>query len=297
MKLRLFNIGRTNICVSAAALAAIVAAALIDKAGDMAMSIAALSLHECAHTLAAMAVGKHIDEIELTPVGMCATLSGSRPNAADELFIASAGPIFSLFAGLGCFYVYESGLVESETVYDFASVNMAVAVVNMIPALPLDGGRMLESLLKRRLRGRQVTVICTVLGVLCGLAVTIAGVYIALDTKKPPIAAVFGMFVAISAIRRSREQDTYSARRLAFSRERVHSGLTAGVYTVALGGNVTAKQALRAIRGSGITVFIVLDGQMRTLGSINEAELYEAMAALGTEATLSRIIKEMRRRH
>ncbi len=295
MKLRLFSIGRTNICISVAAFAAMLLAVLMNRAGDMAISIVVLTLHECAHTLAAMVTGRHVDEIELTPVGLCATLSGSRPNVADELFIASTGPIFSLFAGLGCFYVYKSGLLDSQTVYTFASVNMAVAVVNLIPAVPLDGGRMLESLLRKRLNGRQVTIICTLIGALCGTAVIAVGIYIAVIAKQPPVAAVFGMFMAVSAIKRSREQDIYPTRRLAFSRERACSGLGTSVYTVALDRNVTAKQALRTIRGSGITVFIVLDGQMRTLGSINEAELYEAMAVLGTEATLGRIIKEMRR--
>lgn len=295
MKLRLFNIGRTYICVSTFALAAIMAAVLMNKAGDMAISIVVLTMHECAHTLAAMAAGKHIDEIELTPVGLCATLSGSRPNVTDELFIASAGPIFSLFAGLGCFYIYESGLIEAEALYKFATVNIAVATVNMIPAVPLDGGRMLECLLRSRLSGRRVTIICTLLGLCCGAGVIAVGIYIAIEAKQPPIAAVFGLFMAISAIKRGREQDAYPARRLASSHERIRLGLEMSVHAVALDRSVTAKQALRAVRGSGITVFIVLDRQMRTLGSINEAELYEAMAVLGTEVTLARILKEMRR--
>ena len=86
MKIRLFTLGRADISISIGALMVVIAAVLMGRADDLALSMAALSLHEGAHTLAAMAAGKRVGEIELTSVGLCATIAGKRPNVFDELF-------------------------------------------------------------------------------------------------------------------------------------------------------------------------------------------------------------------
>lgn len=290
MKIRLFTLGRADISISIGALAVVAAAVLMGRAGDMALCMAALSLHEGAHTLAAMAAGRRVGEIELTPVGFCARLSGKRPNVFDELFIASAGPLFSLFGGLGCYCVNKSGLIAADIVERFAYINIAIAAVNMIPAVPLDGGRMLECALRHRLRGKSVRLICMLTGILCSAAVTAAGVYAAVYASAPPMGAVFGLFMAVSAIRHSRGQDVYTARRLAGARERIGAGLGAGIAGVAMDKNVSARQALRFARGSGLTVYAVLDSRMRTIGYVNEAEIYEAMARKGADITLGQVI-------
>ena len=57
MKIRLFTLGRADISISIGALMVVIAAVLMGRADDLALSMAALSLHEGAHTLAAMAAG------------------------------------------------------------------------------------------------------------------------------------------------------------------------------------------------------------------------------------------------
>ena len=116
------------------------------------------------------------------------------------------------------------------------------------------------------------------------------GIYAAVYASAPPTGAVFGLFMAVSAVRHSREQDVYPARRLAGSRERISAGLGTGIAGVAMDQNVPAKQALRCARGGGLTVYAVLDSRMRTIGYVNEAEIYEAMARKGAQITLGQAI-------
>ena len=59
---------------------------------------------------------------------------------------------------------------------------------------------------------------------------------------------------------------------------------------MAMDQNVPAKQALRCARGSGLTVYAVLDSRMRTIGYVNEAEIYEVMARKGAQITLGQVI-------
>ena len=271
MKLRLFTIGRTDITISPAAIVVAVCAVLIGKLELMLLGMLALTLHELAHALAAMAAGKGISEIELSPLGFCARLDSAVIDAGDALFIASAGPLFSLFAGLGSYSAFQSGIAGNDIVKDFAALNVAIASINMLPALPLDGGRMLCSALRQVVKAKTAVIIGSVIGILCGTAVSILGAY--------------------AAIKETKNGAGQSAKRLAANRERLSSGSSTGLNTLAFDSRVTVRQALKAGFGSRITMYAVIGRDMRTLGFINEAELMEAAARFGADKTLGELIE------
>lgn len=66
----------------------------------------------------------------------------------EEIWIAAAGPAFSLILAL--FAAYGARRWESEGLFLFSGLNLVVALFNMIPIGPLDGGRMLKALLIQR---------------------------------------------------------------------------------------------------------------------------------------------------
>lgn len=101
MKIRLFTLGRADISISIGALMVVMAAVLMGRAGDLALSMAALSLHEGAHTLAAMAAGKRVGEIELTSVGLCATIAASAQTYSMNCSLRQRGRFSACSAGLG----------------------------------------------------------------------------------------------------------------------------------------------------------------------------------------------------
>ena len=291
MKLRLFTIGRTDITISPAAIVVAVCAVLIGKLELMLLGMLALTLHELAHALAAMAAGKGISEIELSPLGFCARLDSAVIDAGDALFIASAGPPFSLFPGLGSYSAFQSGIAGNDIVKDFAALNVAIASINMLPALPLDGGRMLCSALRQVVKAKTAVIIGSVIGILCGTAVSILGAYAAIKELASPMLCVLGIFMTVSAIKETKNGAGQSAKRLAANRERLSSGSSTGLNTLAFDSRVTVRQALKAGFGSRITMYAVIGRDMRTLGFINEAELMEAAARFGADKTLGELIE------
>lgn len=110
-------------------------------------------LHELGHSVVAQKNGIPISSIELHVLGGTALMHPpERP--AQELAIALAGPLVSLTLGLaGSAAAYALGLplVPPRTLVDllpfFAAVNLGMALFNLIPALPMDGGRVLRALL------------------------------------------------------------------------------------------------------------------------------------------------------
>ena len=109
--------------------------------------------HEIAHSLVARRYGVEVDGITLWMLGGVAKLGGESPTAGAELRIASAGPATSVglavLFGLGALAASAlgvPGLVGSALGW-LALINGVLAVFNLIPAAPLDGGRILASLL------------------------------------------------------------------------------------------------------------------------------------------------------
>lgn len=111
---------------------------------------ASLLLHELGHALQARREGMEIEGITLWLFGGVAQFRGAFPSAGAELRIAVAGPAVSLALGL-LFSLGAWGIAFPEAVDGVAAwlgyINLVLLVFNMLPALPLDGGRVLRSLL------------------------------------------------------------------------------------------------------------------------------------------------------
>ena len=112
---------------------------------------ASILLHELGHAVQARRDGLEIDGITLWLFGGVAVFRGGFPSAGAEFRIAVAGPLVSLAIGIASLGVAEVGLPEpAEAVAAWLGfINLLLLAFNLLPALPLDGGRMLRAALWR----------------------------------------------------------------------------------------------------------------------------------------------------
>ncbi|WP_408959818.1 site-2 protease family protein [Natrinema sp. 74] len=118
-------------------------------------------LHELGHSLTAQRYGFPIDSITLWLFGGIASFTEMPEDWRQELTIAIAGPIVSVLVGIGSYGLYA---VVPEVLSDaspallngtrfvlgyLAVLNVSLAIFNMLPAFPMDGGRVLRALLAR----------------------------------------------------------------------------------------------------------------------------------------------------
>jgi Zn-dependent protease/predicted transcriptional regulator len=109
-----------------------------------------LLVHELGHAVQARREGMEIEGITLWLFGGVATFKGMFPSAGAEFRIAIAGPLVSLALGLA--FIGAALLITGAEAADGVAawlgyINLALLVFNMLPALPLDGGRVLRSAL------------------------------------------------------------------------------------------------------------------------------------------------------
>lgn len=139
-----------------------------------------VTLHELGHSFAALNYGVPVEQIVLLPIGGVAQLKEIPENPVQELVIAVAGPAvnFALAVLFGAvalaFNISLSNVVEIFTrapEITFESIflytfyyNLFLAVFNLLPAFPMDGGRILRALLATRIRYSRATAVAVSIG-------------------------------------------------------------------------------------------------------------------------------------
>ncbi len=112
-----------------------------------------LVLHELAHSLVARAGGLSVSRVTLFVFGGVSQLEDEPGSPGREFLMAAAGPVMSLLIAGACWgAAVAGGLLRAPewalVPLDYLSmINMALALFNMLPGFPLDGGRVLRSLL------------------------------------------------------------------------------------------------------------------------------------------------------
>lgn len=120
-------------------------------AGVMVVGLAfgSVLLHELGHAVVARKLRVNVSGIELGFLGGAAKMTNLPTTANTELMIAAAGPAVSLVlggAGLGLAALFGSPLLAL-----IGWINLVIAGFNLIPALPMDGGRILRAALSKRM--------------------------------------------------------------------------------------------------------------------------------------------------
>ncbi|NJQ01698.1 site-2 protease family protein [Streptomyces zingiberis] len=146
-----------------------------------------LLAHELSHAVVARRHVVAVDSITLWLLGGVARLRSEAPDPRAEMRIAGAGPLVSLvlgglFAGLAVLLRIASGPgLAADAVAWLAAMNVLLAVFNVLPAAPLDGGRLLRALVWWR-TGDQVraTLAATTAGRALGWALVALGLFLVL---------------------------------------------------------------------------------------------------------------------
>ncbi|MCL6478516.1 MAG: M50 family metallopeptidase [Peptococcaceae bacterium] len=133
-------------------------------------------VHELAHALAAKRLGVVVADVELLPFGGVTRMAGDMAlNPRQEIYIAIAGPAGNLALFLTGLTLKNYGLWDDELNRFFLQCNVMIALFNILPALPLDGGRVYRALLAGSIGIRRATYRAAGFGQAWGVAVILTG--------------------------------------------------------------------------------------------------------------------------
>jgi Zn-dependent protease len=164
---------------------------------------ASVALHELGHSYAAMRYGLETESITLWILGGLASFKTMPREWNREFWIAVAGPITSILVGLACYGMLlvlpASATVTLFVVGWLAVTNVVLAVFNMLPAFPMDGGRVLRALLARNRPYASATRIAARIGTAFAVLFAVVGVL-----SFSPLLLLLALFIYGAATGESR---------------------------------------------------------------------------------------------
>jgi Zn-dependent protease len=165
------------------------------------LSVASLYAHELAHALVARAFGIPVRTISLFLLGGMAHITRESPSPRAELAIALVGPVTSVVIGL-------VGVVASLTLWDvappaaalglwLATMNLPLGIFNLVPAYPLDGGRVLRGLLWFAGQDlRWASTVAARVGQAAAVGLLFSGVWILFDGSSGALSGLWLIMIA-----------------------------------------------------------------------------------------------------
>ncbi len=250
-------------------------------------------LHEFGHALTARRFGVNTRDIILSPIGGVARLDRLPEKPMQEFHVAIAGPLvnvgislalspyFLLVSGdtrqqlqnilLGLFYPESNIFVRDLTPFDYflfglIALNLTLALFNLLPAFPMDGGRVLRALLSLRLGRRRATRVAAYIGQAFAVLLVVYAVW-----QFSIITAFIGIFVFTTAANEYRmvQLDT------SLSQHTVAALSRRNFTKIYLDDPI--EIAAEAMRRGLEKNFLVFDRWQNLAGVLTEASIMEAM--------------------
>ncbi|GAA4920325.1 site-2 protease family protein [Streptomonospora salina] len=235
---------------------------------------ASVLIHELAHCVTARMFGLPVARITLYMLGGLSQIEREAPTPGREFLVAVSGPVLSLAlaaAGFAGYWLVDPQTVVGVLVWQLWVANLLVGVFNLLPGLPLDGGRLVRAavwaLTRRPYAG---TVVAAWGGRLLAVAIVAVPVLYGLATGSAP--DLFGMVWAV-LLASFMWMGAASALRAARVRERVPTlrARRLGRRVVAVGADTSVAEARRRMEAAGARAVVVADTAGTPTSIVNEA--------------------------
>lgn len=243
-----------------------------------------VTLHEFGHALVAKHFHYKTKNITLLPIGGVANMESLPEDPKQELAVAIAGPIVNVIIAI-LLYGYlavtnnllleldEFELGQSNFLFVLMAANLFIAAFNMVPAFPMDGGRVLRALLALRLTRAASTQITSAIGQFIAVFFIVFGLFYNI------ILVLIGVFVLLGA----RSEWFIEHSRFILGEHKVGDILIH--HYQAMKAEDHLDQAVLQLLDSTEDHFLVMEGQA-AVGTINRSMILQAVESESKEARI-----------
>lgn len=267
------------------------AGAAWDGVAFVALLFLCVLLHEFGHIFAARRYGVKTPEVTLWPFGGIARLERIPEKPSEELVVALAGPavnvviaaVLLLFLGgnVGMEHIESIENPQVSLLAKLAAANIFLVVFNLIPAFPMDGGRVLRALLAMRMSHAQATQTAASIGQGLAIGLGVLGIF------GNPMLIIIAVFVFLAA---SGEAGQVQMKQVAQGLL-VEDAMITQFET--LGPTASVGDAAEALIRTTQKEFPIVDGAVHLRGVLTRDAMIRALQAQGPGASVLEAMAEV----
>lgn len=250
--------------------------------------------HEIVHILVARACGLEVGEVELFPFGGVARIEDVLElDPQVEYNVALAGPLFNFFLVAIALLIYANLPTwrQNESFLFFIRCNLVLGFFNLLPALPLDGGRILRARLSGILGFRQATELAIHISRLAALVMALIAAYLAF-TGHFHVTLFAAAFFLYFAAARERTLAMYAFVRSLARKKQVFfaEGVISLVTLMAL-EDTLLKDVLRLFAIKKYHRILVVQRDGKLLGEVMEHDVVDALMQKGINVKILDVLQ------
>ncbi|HHY35219.1 MAG TPA: hypothetical protein GX510_06265 [Firmicutes bacterium] len=242
-----------------------------------------LLFHEGGHLLKASFEGAMVKSVHLWPFGAVARLERAwqlEPRA--EVLIAAAGPAHNILMATASWMIQRTVLSK---LYPGASFpwldllirsNLAMAALNLLPCLPLDGGRILRAWLSLQTGYLQASRIASSLGVVTGLGMIIYGLTRFFTGNPYDPVGILGGIITWGALAERDNSSFHSVVKLLTRQEELGRRGILPVEQLVCRADLRVRDVVLRFRPARYHIVTVVNGKFRELGRLTEGDILKA---------------------
>lgn len=256
---------------------------IIGFKGKILITFIMVFLHEIVHYITARSLGFLGFDIEILPIGAVLKLKNlDEASPLEDIIISVSGPLFNIIVGI-ISYIFLLKINYNLYIY-FTLTNLSLGLFNLIPALPLDGGRIFRDLLNIKSYYKKANKITIDLSLIIGSSlIIIYFILLCLNNKNlyQFNVGLIGVFIVVYSLK-ERERVVYLImgdiikKKFKFLKRRYIENRTISVYS-----KENLLYLMNLIDKNRYNVFYILDENMHILDIIYEIEVIEALKEHG----------------
>lgn len=259
---------------------------------DTLISLIVVLLHEGAHMMIAKLLGYKVENIELFPFGGVARIKEDiSMNPQHEIIIAAAGPICNFILAFLAYNLFHPINLPDKLIIIFVYANLSIGIFNLIPILPLDGGRIIRAYLAFIIGVKKSTKVIVNVSKALSIVLFMWGCLIIQYNKLNIFILFLALFLFIAAKREEQMAGYIFMKEINNKKQYLlDKGVLNTKYLVAIKDS-SAKDIMNQFVPRKYHIITVMDKKCNIIGLLTESEMIEGVLKYGMNVTIEKLLR------
>ncbi len=251
-------------------------------------------IHEMAHLVVARSLKIRVVKIGILSFG--AVLKLEEPHIKDpikEILIAFAGPVANILMALLSVGIQTYYLPKADNMIFFIYGNIAMASINLFPAMPLDGGRILRAACVYKMPFLKAMGICKNVTKVMIVCVLLLGVYVLYVSRLNISVLLIGVFLAFHLNHQRKEQQLIMMREFIYAKEKLLKSKVLNTHNMAVLSDIRVYEIFKYFSYNRFLIFYVINEKMEIESILTETQVIEAVKQNGCKMRMGEVLKQL----